>query len=74
MDMILFRSAYTVAMLLIFLGVVAWAYSRNRAARFDEAANLPFADEAAHHRSQEPEQRARQRVTAQHTQRGSQQC
>ncbi|HAC33001.1 MAG TPA: CcoQ/FixQ family Cbb3-type cytochrome c oxidase assembly chaperone [Gammaproteobacteria bacterium] len=70
MDMVIFRSAYTVAMLLIFLGVVAWAYNRKRAARFDEAAQLPFADEEAHHRSQQSVQGANQPGT----QRGSEQC
>ncbi len=35
-------------MLVFFIGVVLWAYSRKRKKSFTEAANLPFADEAQH--------------------------
>jgi cytochrome c oxidase cbb3-type subunit 4 len=28
----------------VFAGIVIWAYSGRQRARFDEAANLPFAD------------------------------
>jgi cytochrome c oxidase cbb3-type subunit 4 len=35
--------ATTVVGFVAFLGVVAWAYSRRRAAAFAEAANAPFA-------------------------------
>lgn len=44
MDINDLRSIVTVAALLCFLAITAWAYSRNRAADFAEAANLPFAD------------------------------
>lgn len=40
------RSAVTVISLLLFIGIVAWAWSRARRADFEEAAQLPFADEA----------------------------
>jgi cytochrome c oxidase cbb3-type subunit 4 len=36
-------TATTVLLFLAFLGIVAWAYSRRRAAAFEEAANAPFA-------------------------------
>ncbi|RMG34866.1 MAG: cbb3-type cytochrome c oxidase subunit 3 [Gammaproteobacteria bacterium] len=39
------RAWHTVAMLVTFLGIVWWAYSKHRRPAFDEAANLPFADE-----------------------------
>jgi len=39
------RSWHTVVMLVAFLGIVFWAYSRKRRKAFDEAANLPFADD-----------------------------
>jgi cytochrome c oxidase cbb3-type subunit 4 len=39
------RSAITVICLLTFLGIIAWAYSGRRASAFEQAANLPFADE-----------------------------
>jgi cytochrome c oxidase cbb3-type subunit 4 len=35
--------AATVLVFAAFLGIVAWAYSRRRAAAFAEAANAPFA-------------------------------
>jgi cytochrome c oxidase cbb3-type subunit IV len=41
------RSIVTVVSLVLFLGIVRWAWSRANASRFAEAANLPFADEAA---------------------------
>ncbi len=36
------RALYTVIMLVMFLGIVWWAYSRKRKARFREASQLPF--------------------------------
>lgn len=29
----------------IFIGIIVWAFSKKRKSSFDEAANLPFADE-----------------------------
>ena len=42
------RAWHTVLLLILFLGIVFWAYSKRRKKSFDEAANLPFADEAQH--------------------------
>jgi cytochrome c oxidase cbb3-type subunit IV len=39
------RSATTVLGLLVFLGILIWAYTPKRMAEFDEAALLPFKDE-----------------------------
>ncbi len=36
------HSIWTVVVLVIFLGIVAWAWSGKRKRDFDEAANLPF--------------------------------
>jgi cytochrome c oxidase cbb3-type subunit IV len=47
MDVNDLRSIVTVLSLLAFAGIVAWAYSRANRARFDEAAQLPFADEGS---------------------------
>ncbi|MBX3607399.1 MAG: cbb3-type cytochrome c oxidase subunit 3 [Piscinibacter sp.] len=47
MDINDLRSIVTVVSLLTFLGIVAWAWSRGNRASFEEAARLPFADEAA---------------------------
>lgn len=38
-------SIFTVVVFVIFIGVVWWAFSSRNKKRFDEAANLPFADE-----------------------------
>ena len=45
MDINDFRSLTTVLGLLCFLGIAGWAYSRSSKKSFDEAANLPFADD-----------------------------
>ena len=45
MDVNDIRSAVTVIGLLLFLGIVAWAWSRSRRADFEEAARLPFAED-----------------------------
>jgi cytochrome c oxidase cbb3-type subunit 4 len=46
MDYSFFASLMTVVMLLVFLGIVAWAYSSRRSADFAEAARVPFDDDA----------------------------
>jgi len=45
MDVNDFRSIVTVLSLVLFLGIVAWAWSKRNKERFDEAAQLPFKDE-----------------------------
>jgi len=35
----------TILVFVAFIGVVLWAYSSKRKQSFDEAANLPFADD-----------------------------
>ncbi len=45
MDLTVFRSIMTVLMFLIFIGICVWAWSSKRKKEFDDAANLPFADE-----------------------------
>lgn len=42
MDINTLRSIVTVATFLVFLGIVAWAWSSRNAKSFDEAAQLPF--------------------------------
>jgi cytochrome c oxidase cbb3-type subunit 4 len=54
MDLNDLRSAVTVISLLTFLGIVAWAWSRRNQPRFDEAALLPFQDEAITDTTREP--------------------
>lgn len=47
MDVNDLRSISTVLSLLTFVGIVAWAWSRRNSTRFEEAALLPFAEDAA---------------------------
>jgi len=57
MDINDLRSITTVLGLLCFLGIVGWAYAKGSKKGFDEAANLPFAeneDEGAASRTSHP--------------------
>ncbi|MBA4214415.1 MAG: CcoQ/FixQ family Cbb3-type cytochrome c oxidase assembly chaperone [Polaromonas sp.] len=45
MDINDLRSIVTVVSLLIFVGIVVWAWSKRNKANFDEAAQLPFKDD-----------------------------
>ncbi len=44
MDLNTLRIAVTLLSLALFVGIVAWSWSRGNRARFDEAARLPFVD------------------------------
>ena len=44
-DMTIWRSIATVFVTIAFIAICWWAFSPKRKKRFDEAANLPFADE-----------------------------
>ncbi|MEO9103001.1 MAG: CcoQ/FixQ family Cbb3-type cytochrome c oxidase assembly chaperone [Burkholderiales bacterium] len=46
MDINILRSIVTVALLLIFVGIVWWAFSRRNKHRFEEDALLPFEGDA----------------------------
>lgn len=45
MDINTLRGIATVLAFVAFIGVCWWAFGSRRKKRFDEAANLPFADE-----------------------------
>ncbi len=47
------RGIGTAVVFIAFIGVVLWAYSSKRKSSFDEAANLPFADEPESKRDQD---------------------
>ena len=49
MDINDLRSIVTVLSFLCFIGIVAWAWGKSRQHDFDEAANLPFADDDEAH-------------------------
>ncbi len=42
MDINTIRIATTLLSFVLFIGIVAWAWSRRRTEDFNEAANLPF--------------------------------
>ena len=44
MDINDLRSISTVVSLITFVGIIWWAFARGNKSRFDEAANLPFAE------------------------------
>ena len=45
MDQGIVGSIFTVIVFVSFIGIVWWAFSSRNKQKFDEAANLPFADE-----------------------------
>ncbi len=45
MDMTLFHSLWTIVVLVTFIGIIVWAFSKKRQAAFDQAARLPLEDE-----------------------------
>lgn len=46
MDINTLRGILTAVLMVAFIGMVFWAYSRKRKADFDEAARLPLEDDA----------------------------
>jgi cytochrome c oxidase cbb3-type subunit 4 len=51
MDINDLRGLSTLFLMISFIGLCFWAYSSKRKPTFDEAANLPFADEEQNQRS-----------------------
>ena len=49
MDYSLIQSIWTVVVMVVFIGIVLWAWSGKRKERFDQAANIPFDDDAPMH-------------------------
>lgn len=45
MDINFVRSVLTLVLLVVFIGIVAWAWNGRRKQAFDAAARLPFDDE-----------------------------
>jgi cytochrome c oxidase cbb3-type subunit 4 len=58
MDINDIRAWQTAVLMVAFIGIVIWAYSKRRKKSFDEAANLPFADEDQHRATIEKENRS----------------
>ncbi len=48
MDYGTFRGILTLVIMVLFIVIVLWAYSKRAKSRFDDAANTIFADEKKH--------------------------
>ncbi|WP_417597606.1 cbb3-type cytochrome oxidase subunit 3 [Oceanospirillum sp.] len=48
MDINDLRGVSTILVMVGFIGLTIWAYSKRQKGSFDQAANLPFADEDSH--------------------------
>lgn len=55
MDINDLRGFSTALLMFAFIGMCFWAYSRKRKKAFDDAANLPFADEELNQRTMQEE-------------------
>ncbi len=55
MDINDLRGLSTAFLMMAFIGLCIWAYSKKRKPAFDEAANLPFADEELNQRTMREE-------------------
>jgi len=51
MDINDLRGLSTLFLMIAFIGLCIWAWSKKRKKAFDEAANLPFADEEINERT-----------------------
>ncbi len=45
MNYSLILSVWTIVVMVLFVGIVLWAWSDKRKQRFDEAANIPFTED-----------------------------
>ena len=57
MDINDLRGISTAFLMAAFIGLCIWAYSSKRKKTFDEAANLPFADDELNQRTMQEENR-----------------
>jgi cytochrome c oxidase cbb3-type subunit 4 len=57
MDINDLRGLSTLFLFVTFIGMCFWAYNSKRKKSFDEAANLPFADEELNQRTMQEENR-----------------
>ena len=42
MDLTFIQSIWTIVVMVVFVGIVIWAWSGKRKQRFEDAANIPF--------------------------------
>jgi cytochrome c oxidase cbb3-type subunit 4 len=57
MDINDLRGLSTAFLMFAFIGLCIWAYSKKRKKSFDDAANLPFADEEMNQRTLREEEK-----------------
>ncbi len=57
MDINDLRGLSTLFLMIAFIGLCFWAYSSKRKTTFDEAANLPFADDEPSQRTMQEEEK-----------------
>ena len=57
MDINDLRGLSTAFLMVAFIGVCIWAYSSKRKKSFDEAANIPFADDKLNQKTMQEEER-----------------
>ena len=57
MDINDLRGLSTLFLMFAFIGLCIWAYSSKRKPYFDDAANLPFADEELNQRTMQKERK-----------------
>jgi cytochrome c oxidase cbb3-type subunit 4 len=57
MDINDLRGLATLFLMISFIGLCIWAYSKKRRKAFDEAARLPFADDKLNQRTMEEERK-----------------
>lgn len=57
MDINDLRGLSTALLMVTFLGMCFWVYSSKRKKSFDDAANLPFADEELNQRTMQEEEK-----------------
>ena len=55
MDINDLRGLSTVLLMITFIGMCFWAYDKKRKKSFDDATNLPFADEELNQRTMQEE-------------------
>ncbi|GHA99931.1 CcoQ/FixQ family Cbb3-type cytochrome c oxidase assembly chaperone [Modicisalibacter luteus] len=66
MDIGTFRGITTLLIMIAFIGVVFWAYSKRRKKDFDEASHLPFADEEEGDATSRDRNGAQDKVSSRH--------
>ena len=45
MDFTFIQSVWTIVVMVVFIGIVIWAWSGKRKQRFEDAANIPFTED-----------------------------